>query len=159
MSKVDSIKSDNLFFKKWEKQIEDVSFILDFLHTYPKVLKQLEFEDLLSSDDLLKSQIDWVRICSKYEGLEKDFFKPYWVPIQKSSLSFFIDLSNPKYPIFEYSFIFSEPHSYEKMNLFNSINELMLLGDSDVNIEGLTTEFKDRLFEQFCTKIYNNKKK
>ena len=147
------------FKNQWAKQLEDIKHILDFLTTYPQVLKQLEFEDLLTSDELLKSQMDWVRICSKYEGMEKDFFKPYWVPIQKSSLSYFIDLSNPNYPIFKSSFIFSEPYSYEKMNLFESINELMLLGDSDVNIEGITTEFKDRLFEQFYTKIYNNKKK
>jgi hypothetical protein len=147
------------FKNQWAKQLEDIKHILDFLTTYPQVLKQLEFEDLLTSDELLKSQMDWVRICSKYEGMEKDFFKPYWVPIQKSSLSYFIDLSNPNYPIFKSSFIFSEPYSYEKMNLFESINELMLLGDSDVNIEGITTEFKDRLFKQFCTKIYNNKKK
>ena len=114
---------------------------------------------ILISDELLKSQMDWISTTSKYEGMEKDFFQPFWVPIQRSALSYFIDLSNPNYPIFKSSFIFSEPYSYEKMNLFDSINELMLFGDSDVNIEGITTEFKDRLFEQFCTKIYNNKKK
>lgn len=147
------------FKHQWAKQLEDIKYILDFLNTYPQVLKNLEIKDILKSEELLESQIDWVRICSKYEGMEKDFFKPFWVPIQKSSLSFFIDLSNPNYPIFKSSFIFSDPYSYEKMYLFDSINELMLLGDSDVNIEGITAEFKDRLFEQFCTKIYNNKKK
>jgi hypothetical protein len=147
------------FFDEWGKELKDVSFILDFLKTYPQVLKQLEFEDLLTSDELLKSQMDWVRICSKYEGMEKDFFEPFWVPIQKSSLSYFIDLSNPKYPVFKYGFVFFEPYSYNRMNLFDSIEELMLLGDSDSNIDGITNEFKDRWFEFYCRKSYEKKKK
>ena len=114
---------------------------------------------MLTSDELLKSQIDWISTTSKYEGMEKDFFRPFWVTIQRSSLSYFIDLSNPNYPIFKSSFIFSEPYSYDKMNLFDSINDLLLLGDTDVNTKGITAEFKDRLFKQFCTKVYKNKKK
>lgn len=159
MLRDESLKTDDLFFHIWESQIKDVSIILDFLHTYPTILSQLEFEDLLTSDELLTSQMDWIGTTSKYQGMEKDFFRPYWVPIQRSSLSYFIDLSNPNYPIFKSSFIFTEPYLYEKMNLFDSINELMVLGDSDVNIEAITAEFKDRLLEQFCTKIYKNKKK
>jgi hypothetical protein len=159
MLRDESLKSVDLFFQKWESQISDVSFILDFMHTYPLVLKQFEFEDLLNSEELVKSQKDWLSTCSKYEGMEKDFFQPYWVPIQKSSLNYFIDLSNPKYPIFEFGFVFFEPYSYKRMNLFDSIDELMLLGDSDSNIEEITTEFKDRWFEFFCRKSYEKNKK
>jgi hypothetical protein len=152
-----STESD-LFFNEWEKQIKDVSFILDFLHTYPKVLIQLKFEDVISSSELFNSQKDWIRICSKYRGMEKDFFKTYWVPIQKSSLSYFIDISNPKYPVFKYGFVSFEPYSYQRINLFDSIEELMLLGDSDINIEGITNEYKDRWFEFYCRKSYEKKK-
>lgn len=151
------VLSTDSFFQEWEKQLKDVSFILDFLHTYPSVLNQLKFERVLISNELYNSQNDWVRICSKYEGMEKDFFKPYWVPIQKSSLDYFIDLSDPYYPIFEISFVFFEPYSYERMNLFNSISELMTLGDSDANIEGIANDFKDEWFEFYCDKIYNKK--
>jgi hypothetical protein len=145
------------FFREWEKQLKDVSFILDFLHTYPNVLNQLNIEEVLTSYELFNSQKDWVRLYSKYEGMEKEFFKPYWVPIQKSSFDYFIDLSDPNYPIFEISFVFFEPYSYERMNLFNSISKVMLLGDSDVNIEGISTDFKDKWFEFYCDKIYNKK--
>lgn len=147
------------FINQWSSQFKDVSHIIDFLNTYPQILKRLEFDDLLTSDELLKSQMDWVRICSKYGGMEKDFFKPSWVPIQKSSLSYFIDLSNPKYPVFKYGFVIFKPYSYKKMNLFNSIEELMLLGDSDSNVEGITEDFKERWMEYYFKKIDNKKKK
>jgi len=146
------------FFNEWEKQLKDVSFILDFLHTYPKVLNQLKFEDVISSSELFKSQNDWIRICSKYQGMEKEFFKPYWVPIRNSSFDYFIDLSDPKYPVFKFGFVFLEPYSYHRINLFDSIDELMLLGDSDLNIEGITNEYNDRWFELYCRKSYEKKK-
>jgi hypothetical protein len=146
------------FINDWSSQFKEISIILDFLNTYPNVLDQLNLEEIISSDELFKSQKDWVRICSKYEGMEKEFFKPYWVPIQKSSLSYFIDLSNPKYPVFKFGFVFLEPYSYHRINLFDSIDELMLLGDSDLNIEGITNEYKDRWFELYCRKSYEKKK-
>lgn len=129
------------FTKQWSKQINDIFHILDFVNTYPNVLNQLKFDEVLTSNEFLNAQEDWVRICSKYEGMEKDFFKPYWVPIQKSSLDYFIDLSDPNYPIFEISFVFFEPYSYERMNLFNSMNELMTLGDTNADIDGIASDF------------------
>jgi hypothetical protein len=156
MLKEESIEK-NPFFREWEKQLKDVSFILDFLYTYPNVLHQLKFEDILSSGELYNSQNDWIRICSKYDGLEKKFFKPYWVPVQKSSFNYFIDLSDANYPIFEFGFVTVQPYSYERMNLFNSISELMLLGNTDSNFEGIATAFKDKWFEFYCDKIYNKK--
>lgn len=147
----------NLFIEKWDKQLKDASFILDIMNTYPHILSKLQFEDVLTSNEILKSQKDWVRTCSQYKDMEKEFFKPYWVPIQKFSLDYFIDLSDKNYPIFVISFIFFEPYSYKRINLFNSINELLTLGDTDVNIETIATDFKDKWFEFYCKTIYSRK--
>jgi hypothetical protein len=149
----------DLFLHEWDKQLQDLSFILDFLNTYPQIIKQIGLDDLLTSDELIKSQLDWVKICSQYEGMEKEFFKPFWAPIQKSTLSYFIDLSNQKYPIFKYGFVFFEPYSYERMDLFNSIDELMLLGDSNTDIEGIKNDYKDKWFEFYCRKSFDQNKK
>lgn len=129
-----------MFFQKWENQIRDISFILNFLHTYPQVLKQFEFQDLITSDDLINSQSDWVRYCSKYYGLEKEFFMPYWVPIQKSSFDYFIDLSDKKYPIFKFSFFDS---IYKRIDLFSSVNELLLACGSDVDFKSIAEGYRD----------------
>ncbi len=147
----------NLFLEKWGNQLKDASFILDIMNSYPPVLSKLQFEDVLTSNEIINSQKDWVRICSKYKDLEKEFFKPYWVPIQKSSLDYFIDLSDKNYPLFKISFIFFEPYSYQRINLFNSINDLLTLGDSDVNIESIAKDFKDKWFEFYCQTIYSKK--
>ncbi len=153
----DSNSEFNLFIEKWGQQLNDVCFILDIINSYPHVLSKLHFEDVLTSNEILNSQKDWVHSCSQYKGLEKEFFKTYWVPIKKSSLDYFIDLSDKNYPLFKISFIFFEPYSYKRMNLFNSINELLMLGDSDVNIESIATEFKDKWFEFYCKTIYSGK--
>lgn len=146
-----------IFLRHWDKQIKDIKNILDFLNTYPNVLHQLKLDAILTSNEIVNSQKDWVRICSKYQDLEKEFFKPYWVPIQKSSLDYFIDLSDKNYPLFKISFIFFKPYSYQRINLFNSINDLLTLGDSDGNIESIDKDFKDKWFEFYCQTIYSKK--
>ena len=157
MPNSDLISEFNFFIEKWEKQLNDASFILNILNTYPNVLKKLNFEDVLNSNEIVDSQKDWVRICSKYKDLEKEFFKPYWVPIQKSSLDYFIDLSDTNYPIFKISFVFFEPYSYKRINLFDSINELLILADTDIHIETISTDFKNKWFEFYCKTIYSRK--
>lgn len=157
MPNSDLISEFNFFIEKWEKQLNDASFILSILNTYPHVLKKLNFEDVLNSNEIVNSQKDWVRICSKYKDLEKEFFKPYWVPIQKSSLDYFIDLSDTNYPIFKISFVFFEPYSYKRINLFDSINELLILADTDIHIETISTNFKNKWFEFYCKTIYSRK--
>ena len=157
MPNSDLISEFNFFIEKWEKQLNDASFILNILNTYPHVLKKLNFEDVLNSNEIVDSQKDWVRICSKYKDLEKEFFKPYWVPIQKSSLDYFIDLSDTNYPIFKISFVFFEPYSYKRINLFDSINELLILADTDIHIETISTDFKNKWFEFYCKTIYSRK--
>ena len=157
MPNSDLISEFNFFIEKWEKQLNDASFILNILNTYPHVLKKLNFEDVLNSNEIVNSQKDWVRICSKYKDLEKEFFKPHWVPIQKSSLDYFIDLSDTNYPIFKICFVFFEPYSYKRINLFDSIDELLILADTDIHIETISTDFKNKWFEFYCSTIYSRK--
>jgi hypothetical protein len=142
------------FFRQWEKQLKDVSYILDFLHTYPNILIQLKLEDFIESTDLINSQHDWIRMCARYEGLEKDFFQPFWVPILKLGLNYFIDLSDENYPIFKTSFLSFKPYAYHRMNLFDSINDLMLLMDAENQAEGIESDFKDKWLQFYCRRIY-----
>lgn len=123
------------FKRNWPIQLADVKHILNYLNTYPNILKQFNFESLLTSEGLDDSQENWIKLYDKYCGQEKEFFKPYWIPIQQNSMSYFIDISNSNYPIFEAIFIFSEPYNYEKIILFDSINELMLAEYDKINFE------------------------
>ncbi len=131
------------FQRKWSGQLEDIGYTLDFLHTYPIVLKKLKLSDLISSKELINCQKEWILLYSKYDGLEKEFFKPYWIPIQRESINYFIDLSNPNYPVFETNFIFTEPYSYVRINLFDSINDFMMIEDDGID----PTKVKEQLIE------------
>lgn len=140
----------NDHFKAWSTQLTDLAHILDYLHTYPTLLESMGFGALLTSDELPRAYQQWLNVYSKYEGMEKDFFKPSWVPIFRSALSHFVDLSDPKYPVFDFFFHFNEPYAYDRLNLFDSINDLMMLAGSDVDGEEIKEEFKIRLWEFFA---------
>ena len=125
------------FEKQWKKQLNDVSHILRYLNTYPGVIKHLEISQLIKPEELITNQIEWIKLCNSYTGMEKDFFQKYWVPIDKLDFTYFIDLYNPKYPLFDFHFSSIEPHEYMRENLFDSIGELMLSEDNEVNFEHL----------------------
>ena len=97
------------FLNEWGKQFEDLKNILLYLNTYPELLSNIELQNLHDSESIIPEQEDWFRISAKFDHpLEKEFFKPYWVPIVRDSLDYFVDLSDDNYPIFETNFIFFE---------------------------------------------------
>jgi len=122
------------FKTKWDKQLKDVSAILKYLHTYPDLLKEIKAEDLILPEVLIQSQIDWINLYNQYEGLEKEFFKTHWVPIQSGQYDYFIDMSDPNYPILNYYYKSTLPYKYTRKNLFDSINDLLLLDHENSNL-------------------------
>lgn len=133
------------FFKLWKNELLDVQFILRYIHTYPELLRELEIENLLLPEDILENQIQWVELYNKYEGLEQKFFQPHWVPIQRDEFHYFIDVSDPKYPILDYHFNSIEPYAYVRKNLFDSINDLLLLEFNDESLLVLLNNHRNSL--------------
>lgn len=124
------------FIDEYKKQLADVQYILQYLKTYPTILSDLKIEDIIESDNLYQQFEDWIRLNSKFRCIEKEFFKPYWLPIQRVGLDYFIDISNSNYPIIEAFFnYFEEPYYWEKKILFHSINDLMLADDNKQNLK------------------------
>ena len=125
------------FKAKWENELVLLSSILRYLQTYPDILKKLKIEDLITPDELLTHQEEWLRLFYQYTGQERDFFKPFWIPIQRTSYNYFIDISKKEFPVFSTYFFPFEPYSYDKIVLFPSINEFMLLEDNRIDIAKL----------------------
>jgi len=99
------------FIKEKEFKLKQISYILYYLHTYPEVLSVLDIEDLITCEELYKQQDSWLKLYSKYAGVEQEFFKPYWLPIQRIGFDYFIDMSNNNYPIIEAFFNYlDEPY-------------------------------------------------
>jgi len=127
------------FFEQWKPQFDKVSYILQYLHTYPAVLSDLKIEDLIMPNELYKQQEEWVWLYSKFTGMEQEFFKPYWIPIQRSGYDYFIDMSDEKFPIIEafYDYFDDDEQLYhwEKKIFFKSIINLMLAYDKNIDLE------------------------
>lgn len=70
---------------------------------------------------------------SKNDGEEKQFLKPFWIPIQRNFYYYFLDMSNKNYPIFKVDFILG----YSKNVMFHSIKDFMLLEDKNVDVDEL----------------------
>ena len=125
------------FFEKWKPQLERVSCLLQYLHKYPGVLYNLDMKDLIMPDELYKRQKEWLRLHSKFKGMEQEFFKSYWIPIERDrNCCDFIDISDENlpiiYPVFDK---FNEPYHLEKKFLFKSSKEFMSVMDN-TNIYG-----------------------
>lgn len=114
------------FLNEWGEKFAQIQHILHYLHTYDNVTKKLELNELLNPDEIENSQMEWVWLYSKFDGLEKEFFKPYWVPIQSDCYNYFIDLSTKTFSVFSYHYFFFEPYQYFNLTLFKKISDLML---------------------------------
>ena len=113
-----SITDYDSFQTEWGNQFNDIHHIIEFMHSNPLILEKLELNNLVSSSDLIKNQKEWVKLLTKYDGLEKEFFKPFWVPILNCELcSFFIDLSDYNYPVFNVKYLNSNAEKYAKIDL------------------------------------------
>ena len=110
---------------------------------------KIDIEDLITPDEIIPRYQEWIVLYSKYDGLEKEFFKPYWLPLQRNSYEYFLDISDNQYPVFSFFFMPFEPYSYSKQMLFDSISAFMLLEDNEYEIKRL----KDHKFNEMMLHV------
>tara|TARA_Y100000385_G_C13005877_1_gene599388 strand:- start:43 stop:321 length:279 start_codon:yes stop_codon:yes gene_type:complete len=65
-----------------EKELKDCQAILRYLSTYPDVLQKMEINQLLKPEEVHQQLRSWKHVVSQYEGLEKEFYRDYWLPIE-----------------------------------------------------------------------------
>lgn len=130
LKQVDFLKD---FDADWIERFADMEQILKYLRTYPELAKVFKGDEFVKPEDLLKNQEEWMSLCSKYTGMEKDFFKPHWVPLVSGSYDFFFDLSDKDLPVFETSFYFLEPNQYLIYLLFEKATDLMKAAENGLN--------------------------
>lgn len=115
------------FINSWGLQYKNAKHILSYLNTYPEVLNALKIDIIHAPFNLDEIQNEWLWLCSKFDNcIEKDFFKPYWIPLEKSSYDYFMDISDMKYPIFEIHYFCIEPHRWYKKFIARDIRDLLL---------------------------------
>lgn len=129
------------FLKEWGDQYENARLIISYLRTYSETLEKIHLASLIDLEDIEKVHNEWVWLYSKLDHeLERDFFKPFWIPIQEDSYDYFMDISNNNFPIFEVNFFFFEPYRWYKKYLVENISDLMLAEDTSIDIPKLLKE-------------------
>jgi len=114
------------FLSEWGNKYNQVRQGIKYLRKYPSILKELNLDGLIKPEDLDSYQKDWLWLCSKFQGIERDFFRPYWIPIQTDAYDFFIDLSDSELGIFKTHYFFFEPYQWFRHYFFDSLRELIL---------------------------------
>lgn len=153
-----SIKKEIINFDEfiitWKDELDQLGQLLDQLTQYQEILNEIDLTDILKSEELITYQKNWIQLQSKYKGVEKDFFKPYWVPIQSSIHNYFIDISNPEFPIISSVYIFSKVNKYIGFYVYKSVKELIKQCELNYDFSIIANNLKNRESELF---LQNNR--
>jgi len=79
----------------------------------------------------------WINHIAGLEELDQNFFMPYWVPIQENMCEWYIDLSDPAFPVFSAYFFEEEPYGWYKNIISNSLADLILSIENGADFESL----------------------
>lgn len=125
------------FLSKWGVLFNKILSILKYISTYPEIARKLDAFNPLSLDELNNSQLEWISLVAQFDNpIETDFFKDYWVPIQKDGYDYFIDLSSESLPLFEAHYFFFAPYRWYKKYIFKDLSQFLIdIDKSGFNIE------------------------
>jgi hypothetical protein len=120
------------FMDEWGEQFSKVQPILNYLRSYPIMLEKTRFWGKFVSSGIEEKQLEWISLVAQLDHpLDKKMFKPFWVPIFEDSYEFFIDISDPGYPIFEEIFFWLKPYDYYPVFLSFEIDKVLASLDED----------------------------
>jgi hypothetical protein len=119
-------------FLRNTKALSDVKQILRIMHSYRNI-HELGFEDLVHPDKVESTYLDWLKLHSKYDGNEMEFFSPDWFPISASNFDFFIVLNSDVLPIIYTSVKWFDNSNYEKYIYFYQSMHLLFFLDSGIS--------------------------
>lgn len=136
---INTLRSESEWLKfkqEWGIHYQNAKHILAYLNSYPKVLPKLRIEEIHNPENLDEAQIEWIWLCSKFDNpIEKDFFKPYWIPLEVNSYDHFMDISDENYPIFDINFFFYEPYRWYKKFVSEDIRDILLSPDTGLDLK------------------------
>uniref|UniRef100_UPI003216AFB4 hypothetical protein n=1 Tax=uncultured Draconibacterium sp. TaxID=1573823 RepID=UPI003216AFB4 len=170
MNYFDKHKLFNEFLSKWSKEFNQIPNIVKYISTYLKLANKFICHSINNTPKRIKnSQLEWVSLVSQFDHpLEKEFFKPYWVPLKSDSYDLFIDLSSKTFTLFQVHYFPFEPYQWYKKIWFEDMGEFLAWAtDPTIDIESQLNEndlkskrIVDDLFEKrdelgFAGKIDN----
>jgi hypothetical protein len=134
-------EKEKLFLKfllRWKTQLDKIPAILKYLSAYPEIIRNIDenFKPI-SIEELYTSQLEWISLVAQFDNpIEINFFKDFWVPVQKDGYDYFIDLSSASLPLFEANYFFFEPYRWYKKYIFKDLTQFL----TDIDKPGFDTE-------------------
>lgn len=126
------------FKNEWGMRYQNAKHILFYLNSYPGLFDTVQIQGIHNPNNIDKTQKEWLWLCSKFDNpIEKDFFKPYWIPLEVNSFDYFMDISDVQYPIFRIHYFFYEPYKWYKGFIIKDIKELLLAPDTNIDLRGI----------------------
>jgi hypothetical protein len=123
------------FLLRWGKQFENVKYIIAYLNTYADVLSKIKLKNIIDIDYLESTQSEWIQLISKFTNpIEIEFFKECWIPIERDSYDYFMDISDERYSIFEIHYFFYEPYNWYKKFITKDIAQILLAPDTGLDL-------------------------
>jgi hypothetical protein len=115
------------FLAIWKAKLDKIPAILKYLSAYPEIIRNID-EDFkpISIEELYTSQQEWISLVAQLDNpIETNFFKDFWVPVQKDGYDYFIDLSSASLPLFEANYFFFEPYRWYKKYIFKDLTQFL----------------------------------
>lgn len=139
----------DLYLREWGAAFGNARHIVHILRKETENLASLGLGELVDPDHMEELQRDWVRLCGMVESpMERDFFKPWWVPMEKGSHEVFMDLSDERYPVFRAAFFFIEPYRWYREFILEDISSLLLADERGTDMEALSRRNEEAAREQ-----------
>jgi len=135
--------------------------ILFLLNNNVQLLSDLGLKELCSEIEIEKIHKDWKEYILKLENtIDKEYFKPYWLPMVKDDFFTFIDLSDENFPLFQTSYENVKPFKWHKTYLSENIFKTIEDYKNGVNIKESVRQLKhvkkdNEPFITFKNKINN----
>lgn len=122
------------FLQQWHTQFRQVPFIIRYIKSYPQSFLKLDGCHLLDEEEVEASQANWLLLLEKFDHpLEKEFFKRWWVPLEKNRFGLYLDLSTPGFTLFQTIYFPFEPYAWTKKILFENMTEFLAVADETDN--------------------------
>lgn len=110
-NKFESQYSWEYFNEHWGERFQKLQYVLYYLNLFSNRFGEIGVI-FQSKRTIVQSQKDWLKQIDGIESQkERDFFKPYWVPIERDGQDCFIDLSDEKLPLFSINYFLPHENS------------------------------------------------
>jgi len=130
------------FLAEWDSKFRKLPHLAKIFTSFPSFQKKLDETPLIESKELNESQLEWISLVAQFDNpLEKEFFKPYWVPVSKNVYEYFVDLSSNAFSVFKIKYLCSGNQRWAIEEVIPDISEFILA------LENKTISFDDILYD------------